>query len=364
MGYRDYHYHNRMLSSIPAVQAPKLVALKIYEEERQCAVDTDIVASRHSLLDILILPFERTAVDQKVVKIDDQIFVESLQSTAPLDPGSMTGCNFAELMTSQHIDKGRFTPAKDNSIKYNTFMQHEFPASKSKVLISSEIKAVHEGFLSIAGSELELPYEIPKYSIELKCRYFESNYLERLFRKTLIQCYLAATEELVIGYRDWRQNLKYIRRYAVNDYLDNPKYPCNRDFLDKWFAFLTLFIKKFAAKNDPSRECHYSIFYFEREDVIRMRPKRLSKLEANKVVQDDFVKWRELLRNENDRKVSGEAESEQHQGHAKNSTPRDVSSAAPKKALAKHTGGPDTVHNKDEKSSLEDQLAQMLFRES
>lgn len=365
VGYRAYKFYNKMTSSNPAIQAPKLVALKTYEMELQSKADFDIIASRHSLLDILSLPFERTIIDQKLVMVDGQLFMDSLKSASPLDAASMTGYNFEELMTKQDTFTGNLKPAKDNAIKYNTLIQHEFPSFQAKALISCEIDAVNEGARTISCSETELPYEMPKYSMELKCRYTDAKYFDEKLRKTIIQCYLAATERLVIGFRDRQHNLKYIKRFAVNDCLDDPEYPCNRDFLDKWFAFVTLFIKRFAAKNTLPRECvHYSLTYFK-GDVIKIRPQRLSYYQEKKVVQPDFLEWRRELRNE-ERDMKGREKNNNKELEGEFAKlPDTVGVDSETSDTANEETGDkewDARHRKDQGSGLEDRLAQLLLK--
>lgn len=308
VGYEDFKVFFRGASTSPNIRNPRLMALAEFEKKQQRKADADIIISQGCMLEILM---GYDGLCQWVGLIDGQIFIDRLRSpgSSIQDRGSMTGCNFQALMTTEEGHKGYFEPPKDNASNYNSLILHEFPGSGTKVLVSCEVDAVTKHACDIKCSKEALPYEVPKHSVEIKCRKSNGYYLKDLFMKSIAQCYLAGAETLVIGYRSESYHLTSVEKHAVGDSLDDPKFEYNRDFLDNWFEVVMMFVKKVVAKYDLEKDAAHFVLELMRGGLIM---RKVAVESGHDVFIPQFFEWRKEL--ERAEKHSEDAEAEEDLG--------------------------------------------------
>lgn len=300
-GHKKFRVLSRSSLTLDNVRGTKYVAMEEFERNEKKKLDENIVTSRHTLLDLLYLPFQKSAIIQNIVTFNGQVFMEAEQKPQKrADASSMTGYNFEEVMTCTEDEINncktfKFIPPINNAVKYNSMVNHTFPETKLSVLISCEIDSVKQKLEEIAAlyNETEFKYRILENNIEMKSRKIGSR---NNLIKAIIQCYLAGTNDLVIGYRDDNFNLKYVEKLNVSELLETSNNPfLNRAFLDKWFWFIAEFISK-AVKMPRGLALHHHQLTFNKNDnVITLKSFRLSPYRLEKTIISRFVKWRRYL---------------------------------------------------------------------
>lgn len=300
-GYRKFRVLSRTSLTLDNVRGTKYVAMEEFERNENKKLNENIVTSRHTLLDLLHLPFQKSAIIQNIVAFNGQVFMEAEQRPQRrADASSMTGYNFEEVMTCAeneiHNSKPfEFIPAINNAIKYNSMINHTFPETGLSVLVSCEIDSIKRRLEDLAAlyDKIEFKYKILENNIEMKSRKIGSR---NNLIKAILQCYLAGTNDLVVGYRDDNFNLKYVEKLDVSELLETSNNPLlNRAFLDKWFWFIALFISK-AVKMPRGLALHHHQLTFNRNDnVISLKSFRLSPYRLEKTILSRFVKWRKYL---------------------------------------------------------------------
>lgn len=298
-GYKKFKVLNRNSLDLDNVKGTKYIALQEFEKERNHKVMANIISSRHTLLDLLHLPFQRNSITHNVVAFDGQIFMEAEQRPQRrVDASTMTGYNFEEIMTrdeSANLNKWEFHPPRSNAIKYNSIVNHTFGKQDLSVLVSCEIDAVKqkpEDF-RLNFDDTLFKYKILENNIEMKCRRLggRNNLI-----KAILQCYLAGTNDLVVGYRDDNFHLKHIKKLDVQKLMDSSQSPLlNRDFLDKWFYFVTQFIRKSVKMPNNLSIHHHQLTFDKNNNEIILRSFRLNSYRLEKTVINKFIKWRRYL---------------------------------------------------------------------
>lgn len=297
-GYKNFRVLSRSSLTLDNVRGTKYVALEDFERNENTKVDGNIVTSRHTLLELLNLPFQRNTIIQNVVAFNGQVFMEAEQRPQRrVDASSMTGYNFEEVMTCAQHELGssrpfEFIPPLNNAVKYNSIVNHTFPESGTSVLVSCEIDSIKRSPEEIQSlySKTEFKYRILENNIEMKSRRIgaQSNLI-----KAVLQCYLAGTNDLVVGYRDDNFNLKYVTKRNVSDILDSSNNPLlNRAFLDKWFWFIVQFISKSTKMPRNLNLHHHQLTFNKSDNEIQLKSFRLNSYRLEKTILNRFVQWR------------------------------------------------------------------------
>lgn len=302
-GYKEFTILSRNSLTLDNVRGTKYVALENYERNQNKKVNAGIITSRHTLLDLLYLPFGSSRIVQNVVAFNGQVFMEAeqrLQGRA--DPSTMTGYNFEEVMTCTQSELKRrgsfqFKPPLNNAIKYNSMIMHTFPGSDFSALVSCEIDSIKQNPEEIKScyTESEFKYKILENNIEMKSRRIDarSNLI-----KAILQCYLAGTNDLVIGYRDNNFNLKYVEKLSVSELFEtSTKRLLNRVFLDSWFWLITQFISKTVQMPGNANLHHHQLIFNKTDNRIHLNSFRLNPYRLEKTIIKRFVKWRRFLLN-------------------------------------------------------------------
>lgn len=291
IGSSNYKRFTRDNSNLESVTGTKIMALKNHEVNKNEKTDFDIFASRHSIVDLISL---RNGTGKKlhVVLYDDQIFIESDGGGSyGVDPSGMCGHNIVELLTTPLNREAKssepiFTPAADNSVKFNSLVKHEFPKLKTSILISNEISAIKRPSKGGDGDEGDYALE---NILKLKCQVGEMK-----VPAALVQCYLAGTPELVLGIKSGGYCLRKIIKYSVKEELSVQE--LSQEYLDKYLGFVTSFIKRMAFKHKKPKPHSKTCFILSRDSMgITMKPAELSDSQIDKTLSSLFVKFRETM---------------------------------------------------------------------
>lgn len=300
-GYKKFRVLSRTSLTLDNVRGTKYVAMEDFERTENKKLDENIITSRHTLLELLNLPFQKNAITQNIVAFNGQVFMEAEQRPQKrADASSMTGYNFEEVMTCAECDINNFkpfefTPPINNAVKFNSMINHTFPESGLSVLVSCEIDCIKQRLeeFALLYDKSEFKYKILENNIEMKSRKIggRSNLI-----KAILQCYLAGTNDLVVGYRDGNFNLKYVEKLKVSHLLESSTNPLlKRSFLDKWFGFIAQFISQ-SVKMPQSLALHHHQLTFNKDDsIVRLKSFRLNSYRLEKTIISRFVKWRRYL---------------------------------------------------------------------
>ena len=300
-GHKKFRVLSRTSLTLDNVRGTKYVAMEEFERNENKKLDENIVTSRHTLLDLLHLPFQKSSIIQNIVAFNGQVFMEAEQRPQKrADASSMTGYNFEEVMTCAEFEINNsktfeFIPPINNAVKYNSMINHTFPETGLSILVSCEIDSIKRRLEEVAAlyNETEFKYKILENNIEMKSRKIGSR---NNLIKAILQCYLAGTNELVIGYRDDNFNLKYVEKLNVSELLETSNNPLlNRAFLDKWFWFIAEFISKAVKMPRSLALHHHQLTFSKNNNLIILKSFRLSPYRLEKTIISRFVKWRRYL---------------------------------------------------------------------
>lgn len=300
-GHKKFRVISRTSLTLDNVRGTKYVAMEAFERNENKKLDENIVTSRHTLLDLLHLPFQKSAIIQNIVAFNGQVFMEAEQRPQKrADASSMTGYNFEEVMTCAECEVNNpkpfeFTPPINNAVKYNSMINHTFPETGLSVLVSCEIDSIKRKLEEVAAlyDKTEFKYKILENNIEMKSRKIGSR---NNLIKAILQCYLAGTNDLVVGYRDDNFNLKYVEKLNVSELLETSSNPLlNRAFLDKWFWFIAQFITKAVKMPRGLALHHHQLTFSKNDNLITLKSFRLSAYRLEKTIISRFVKWRRYL---------------------------------------------------------------------
>ncbi|CUM64429.1 uncharacterized protein PRCAT00002033001 [Priceomyces carsonii] len=294
-GYKDYKFYSRSRFPEEAVRGTKYVALLEYEKVNG-PVRTNIITSRHTLLDLMMIIFKKEFFCTNLVHYGGQIYMESNRKSLPIDKSSMTGYNFEAVVTVQNEDDTKkpfvFVPLKSNAIKYNSMILHEFPSLDTSILVSCEIDAIKQEFDKSQEMTLETDSrtEVLENYIELKSKIGISN---SSIIKAILQCYVAGTSDLKVGIRDKHSScLKRVAEIDVKEYIHS-KGSFKLRYLDKWLAFICSFIKlsvRRRCKGGSKRE--FRVVFDLRNDMLKIFPYSLNKDDLEITVLPKYLAWR------------------------------------------------------------------------
>lgn len=300
-GYKKFRVLSRTSLTLDNVRGTKYVAMEDFEKTENKKLDENVITSRHTLLELLNLPFQRNAIIQNIVAFNGQVFMEAEQRPQKrADASSMTGYNFEEVMTCSECDINsskpfEFIPPINNAVKFNSMINHTFPESGLSVLVSCEIDCIRQKLeeVSLLHDDIDFKYKILENNIEMKSRKIggRSNLV-----KAILQCYLAGTNDLIVGYRDGNFNLKYVEKLNVSELLESSPNPLlKRTFLDKWFWFIAQFISH-TVKMPRSLSLHHHQLTFNKDNnTLTLKSFRLNPYRLEKTIISRFVKWRRYL---------------------------------------------------------------------
>ena len=293
-GFEDFTFISADTLKNLGAKSTKFMGLKYYERQRGEKVSANLISSRHTLIDLMSIPFMSNYFTHNIVVYDGQIFLEKRQKKkASIDPYSMSGINLETILTKGNLlskDNGGsyFEPAKNNAIKFNSLVNHYFPQSGFSVLISCEIDALKKK-ISPKTKDTHGSRILSNY-VEIKCRRTRR---KRDLIVPLIQCYLAGTKTLVVGYRDEKCYLQEVQEYNVAQLLDSFEDPIySYKFFDKWFNLIIHFIIKAIDCPASGSEKHYLMEYSKREKNLIITPIKLSPYQVDRTVSNQFINWR------------------------------------------------------------------------
>ena len=269
-------------------------------ERKGVKIQADIVATRSTLVNLMLSGIIRTKALAWIYAVNDQLFLEGDEMTYSktggfINPDAMTGLNFEELMTVRQEmvdDEFRFKWAKDDKGKYYSFVRHE-SLLKDSILVACEIDAVMPQEKKDSNQDLKERFglddpikNLDRY-IECKARVQKRSGFT-CFRAALIQCYLAGTPTLIVGLKRGLNLISVIER-NVSKSLGSLRLP--KWFLDRWLIFLVRFIKACISKkrNGNLQSFH---FYVEGPKLV-IRECEKTRLEIEAALTSDFLKWRE-----------------------------------------------------------------------
>lgn len=295
--FQDNHL-KKMLLEEDAQRGTKYTALANFEKNG-VKIQADIVATRSTLVNLMMSGIDSTRALTWIYAVNDQLFLEDDKKGTPFNnPSVMTGPNFEELMTvRQKMVNGRFCFewAKNSNEKYYTLVRHSCSLLNDSILVACEIDAVRP--LEVIDLKhslkeklgLDDPVKNLERYVEFKARVQWNSGLQN-FHPALIQCHLAGTPTLVVGLKD-KLKLTSVKEWDVNKVLSGGMKRLEKWFLDRWLIFLVRFIKTCILKK---RNGKLQSFCFDVEgSKLVMREITRSRLHFEAALTSDFLKWRE-----------------------------------------------------------------------
>lgn len=300
-GFEDYTFITTDTLKSLGAKSTKYMGLKYYERQRGEKVSANLISSRHTLVDLMSIPFISNYFTHNIVVFDGQVFLEKRQKKkANVDPYSMSGINLETILTRDHLlskasSESHFEPAKDNAIKFNSLVHHRFPESEFSVLVSCEIDAIKKKMSPNTKNVLDsrLHSKVLNNYVEIKCRRTRR---KRDLIVPLIQCYLAGTNTLVVGYRDENCYLQEVQEYNVAQLLasfEDPVY--SYQFFDRWFNLIMDFIINGVDYPTRDSQTHYLMEYSKKEKNLTITPTKLNSYQVDRTVSNQFISWRKSL---------------------------------------------------------------------
>lgn len=293
--FQDIHLKVELLEE-GSRRGTKYVALA-NSERKGVKIQADIVATRSTLVNLMLTGIESTKALTWIYAVNDQLFLEDdKKATAFNNPAVMTGPNFEELMTVRQKKVNgriRFEWAKNSNEKYYTFVRHSCSLLNDSILVACEIDAVrpqkdsNQGLKERFGLD-DSAKNLDRY-VEFKARVQWKSGLDN-FHPALIQCHLAGTPTLVVGIKH-KLKLTSVKEWDVNKVLSGGTKRLEKWFLDRWLIFLVRFIKGCIVKK---RNGKLQSFCFDVEGSrLVMRELTRSRLHFEAALTSDFLKWRE-----------------------------------------------------------------------
>lgn len=289
--YQDFRLKVVLLED-KARTGTKYVALA-NSERKGLKVQADLVATRSTMVDLMLTGIDNPKVLSWIYAVNDQLFLENDRKRGYMNPAGMTGPNFEELMTvRQNFErKFRFECAKNNNEKYNSLVRHS-SLMKDSILVTCEIDAVkpQQNHDLKERFGLDDPVKNLDRYVEFKAR-VQGRFDLKYFHPALVQCYLAGTPTLVVGIKD-RLDLISVKEWDVNEILLSGRMKrLEKWFLDRWLIFLIRFIKICILKK---RNGNLQAFCIELQgSKLIIREHERSRLEIEAALTSDFLKWRE-----------------------------------------------------------------------
>lgn len=280
----------------------RFTALQIFEKLGQQKLGFDVMITRYSLVKLLLIPHERVDLSLTLVAFDGQLFIDSERTRSQkttLGKGVTCGYNFEKLMcrkkeTDITTETQKNSQAKNDTEKYISMVKMSLDHVNRKVLVPSEIDALKPAgdLFSSAHQNTDL-YDLLEY-VELKTFALNS---KRSLLLSIIQCYLADTRMMCVGYRDKNNILEYIKKYDIQDLLsESISEDLNlRESLDIWLCFIIeFFVRTTSSMHSRASPQYYKLQVFRGNINLIYRKPRLEDMED--ILPKEFFKWRKYRR--------------------------------------------------------------------
>lgn len=276
----------------------RFVALQIFERISHQKLAFDVMITRYSLVKLLLIPHERVDISLNLVAFDGQLFIDSTRTRAQkmtLGKGITCGHIFEKLMSRKEgIDITTETqknfPTRDDTDKYISMVKVSLDHVNREILVPAEIDALQPaGYLSSSTHRNEDSHDLLEY-VELKT--FALNSKKSLLL-SIIQCYLADTRIMCVGYRDKMDILEYIEKYDIQELLSESisEDLTLRESLDIWLCFIVEFLVRATSSKQSRTTPQYYMLQIVGGNIklIYRKPKHE---DMEDILPKEFLKWR------------------------------------------------------------------------
>lgn len=276
----------------------RFTALQIFEKLGHQKLNFDVMITRYSLVKLLLIPHERVDLSLNLVAFDGQLFIDS-ERTRPQKmtsgKGVTCGHTFEKLM-SRKKDMGITTETqknpqtKNDTEKYISMVKLSLDYVNREVLVPSEIDALKPaGDLFSSAHQNADVYDLLEY-VELKTFALNS---KRSLLLSIIQCYLADTRIMCVGYRDKNNILEYIKKYDIQYLLSESisEDLTLQESLDIWLCFIVEFLVRATSSMHSLTTPQYYILQVLRGNInlIYRKPKHE---DIEEILPKEFFRWR------------------------------------------------------------------------